>query len=135
MGRPGNGLRFQGVAVATPQDQNVVRRSSGAYRALPGRFMSVDPVLDLRTPQSHNAYSYVVNNPVNRTDPTGTETALDEPEKDPFEDVEHTEPVTPPPGGGQHPVIRFELNMGLRGFNFEVGEAVVALPRFGRHFR
>ena len=34
MGRPGNGLRFQGVAVATPQDQNVVRRSREAHQTL-----------------------------------------------------------------------------------------------------
>ncbi|MBK7951180.1 MAG: hypothetical protein IPK00_21075 [Deltaproteobacteria bacterium] len=41
------------------------------YDASAGRFMSVDPVLDLRTPQAQNAYSYVVNNPVNKNDPTG----------------------------------------------------------------
>jgi RHS repeat-associated protein len=40
-----------------------------------GRFLSVDPVWDvkrsIRQPQSWNRYSYVVNNPINRVDPDG----------------------------------------------------------------
>jgi RHS repeat-associated protein len=40
-----------------------------------GRFLSVDPVVDvkraLRSPQMWNRYSYVVNNPMNRIDPDG----------------------------------------------------------------
>ena len=40
-----------------------------------GRFLSVDPVLDvetaLRRPQTWNRYSYVANNPVNSVDPSG----------------------------------------------------------------
>lgn len=40
-----------------------------------GRFLSVDPVIDveaaLRNPQLWNRYSYVSNNPINRIDPTG----------------------------------------------------------------
>lgn len=40
-----------------------------------GRFLSVDPVLDLkqatRSPQAWNRYTYVLNNPVRFTDPTG----------------------------------------------------------------
>jgi len=39
-----------------------------------GRFLSPDPVLgDPRVPQSWNRYAYVQNNPINHTDPTGTE--------------------------------------------------------------
>jgi len=41
------------------------------YDPAAGRFLSVDPIVDMRTPQAMNAYSYVANNPVNRTDPTG----------------------------------------------------------------
>jgi RHS repeat-associated protein len=45
------------------------------YNGRWGRFLSVDPVLDLehatRNPQGWNRYSYVENNPVNRTDPNG----------------------------------------------------------------
>jgi len=37
-----------------------------------GRFLSIDPVLGIpNKPQSWNRYSYVQNNPMNRTDPTG----------------------------------------------------------------
>jgi RHS repeat-associated protein len=44
------------------------------YSAAVGRFLSVDPALDsdnLLVPQSWNRYSYVRNNPIGRTDPTG----------------------------------------------------------------
>ncbi|MEO8381129.1 MAG: RHS repeat-associated core domain-containing protein, partial [Acidobacteriota bacterium] len=47
-----------------------------------GRFLSVDPVLDLRTnmtnPQGWNRYSYVRNNPLRWTDPTGRVIAYDD---------------------------------------------------------
>lgn len=37
-----------------------------------GRFLSVDPAgYDPKRPQSWNRYSYVMNNPINMTDPTG----------------------------------------------------------------
>jgi RHS repeat-associated protein len=42
------------------------------YSSSMGRFLSVDPVLgDASAPQSWNRYSYVRNNPINRTDPDG----------------------------------------------------------------
>jgi RHS repeat-associated protein len=45
------------------------------YRSGWGRFLSVDPVTDFqrafRYPQAWNRYSYVENNPINMTDPTG----------------------------------------------------------------
>lgn len=45
------------------------------YNAQWGRFLSVDPVLDVehakQNPQGWNRYSYVENNPVNATDPNG----------------------------------------------------------------
>jgi len=45
------------------------------YNPTTGRFLSMDPVVDIAfamlNPQSWNRYSYVRNNPINRTDPTG----------------------------------------------------------------
>ena len=42
------------------------------YAAATGRFLSVDPAgSDVRVPQTWNRYTYVLNNPVNATDPTG----------------------------------------------------------------
>ena len=47
------------------------------YNPMLGRFLSVDPLLDLekatRQPQMWNRYAYVVNNPVLHTDPDGRE--------------------------------------------------------------
>jgi len=46
------------------------------YASSMGRFMSPDPlenvVADVSTPQSWDAYSYVLGNPLNKVDPTGT---------------------------------------------------------------
>jgi RHS repeat-associated protein len=42
------------------------------YDSDSGRFMAVDPMIpDATNPQDHNPYGYVLNNPVNLTDPTG----------------------------------------------------------------
>lgn len=45
------------------------------YSSGTGRFLSVDPALDLKkvvpNPQAWNRYSYVLNNPMNRVDPDG----------------------------------------------------------------
>ncbi len=41
------------------------------YDAANGRFVSVDPVLDLTDPQQVNGYAYSNNNPVNKSDPSG----------------------------------------------------------------
>jgi RHS repeat-associated protein len=45
------------------------------YSPSAGRFLSVDPVLDLKqamkNPQGWNRYTYVMNNPIRFTDPTG----------------------------------------------------------------
>ncbi|MEU7909275.1 RHS repeat-associated core domain-containing protein [Actinoplanes sp. NPDC049118] len=41
------------------------------YDTMLGRFISVDPVMDLGDPQQWNAYSYAYNSPVSHADPTG----------------------------------------------------------------
>lgn len=48
-----------------------------AYSPVGGRFLSVDPVLGERErPQSWNRYAYVENDPLTRTDPTGTQEVI-----------------------------------------------------------
>ncbi|MEV7601658.1 polymorphic toxin-type HINT domain-containing protein [Kitasatospora sp. NPDC089797] len=41
------------------------------YQPTTGRFLSVDPLIDLADPQQWNPYAYSNNNPVNLSDPTG----------------------------------------------------------------
>jgi RHS repeat-associated protein len=41
------------------------------YDTLTGRFISVDPVLDLADPQQMHGYAYANNSPITRSDPTG----------------------------------------------------------------
>lgn len=78
------------VATTTADDKTETRRFTGHerdyntggyldymharfYSPMTGRFLSVDPGKDwdMHQPQSWNLYSYVRNNPVNATDPTG----------------------------------------------------------------
>lgn len=55
-----------------------------------GRFISVDPLLDVTNPTSLNGYRYGNNNPATYSDPTGL--------KDLLEDPDDTRPtITPPP--------------------------------------
>jgi RHS repeat-associated protein len=71
----------RGGAVSWPGDRSFLNKpldatgltSIGAryYDALIGRFVSVDPVMDLGSPQQWAAYSYADNNPIARSDPTG----------------------------------------------------------------
>ncbi|WP_430791339.1 RHS repeat-associated core domain-containing protein [Actinoplanes sp. G11-F43] len=41
------------------------------YDVLLGRFISVDPIMDLADPQQWNGYNYANNGPITRSDPTG----------------------------------------------------------------
>ena len=44
------------------------------YDTTLGRFLSVDPLLDVGDPTSHNGYSYTNHDPINSSDPTGLQT-------------------------------------------------------------
>ena len=49
----------------------LVQMGARYYDSLIGRFLSVDPVMDLNDPQQWAAYSYANSNPVAKSDPTG----------------------------------------------------------------
>ncbi|MFD8077149.1 polymorphic toxin-type HINT domain-containing protein [Streptomyces sp. NPDC059718] len=51
------------------------------YDPVVGRFLSVDPVLDLNDPLQSNGYAYAQNNPVTYSDPTGLSISLTASEK------------------------------------------------------
>jgi RHS repeat-associated protein len=49
----------------------LVHLGAREYDPAVGRFLSVDPVLDVADPQQLHGYAYANNNPVTRSDPTG----------------------------------------------------------------
>ncbi|ADJ45580.1 RHS repeat-containing protein [Amycolatopsis mediterranei S699] len=72
----------RGTSVSMPGDRGFVGGTDdvaagltgiGAreYDAATGRFLSVDPVLDVTDPQQANGYAYANNTPVTNSDPTG----------------------------------------------------------------
>ncbi|GAB7039657.1 MULTISPECIES: RHS repeat domain-containing protein [Catenuloplanes] len=71
----------RGAAVAWPNQKGfvggdgdptgLVHIGARDYDAVLGRFLSADPVMDLRDPQQWNAYAYAHNSPVTFSDPSG----------------------------------------------------------------
>ncbi|HUP62631.1 MAG TPA: RHS repeat-associated core domain-containing protein, partial [Thermoanaerobaculia bacterium] len=59
----------------TDNDDQLDYMHARFYNPNQGRFLSVDPVLDVKAalanPQMWNRYAYVRNNPINKVDPTG----------------------------------------------------------------
>ncbi|MFH8223139.1 polymorphic toxin-type HINT domain-containing protein [Streptomyces sp. NPDC018057] len=53
-------------------DTGLVHLGAREYDPSTGRFISVDPVMDLNDPQQLNGYTYGDNNPVSLSDPAGT---------------------------------------------------------------
>ncbi len=50
---------------------NLVNIGARQYDPALGRFISVDPIMDLADPKQWNAYAYAHNNPISFSDPTG----------------------------------------------------------------
>ncbi|MBM0234110.1 hypothetical protein JNW91_21045 [Micromonospora sp. STR1_7] len=63
-----NGKGFVGGDIDPTNLTNIGARQ---YDQTLGRFISVDPVMDLSSPQQWNAYSYANNSPITSSDPTG----------------------------------------------------------------
>ncbi|SDY42005.1 RHS repeat-associated core domain-containing protein [Micromonospora pattaloongensis] len=63
-----NGKGFVGGDIDPTGLTNIGARQ---YDQLLGRFISVDPVMDLADPQQWNAYAYSYNSPISHADPTG----------------------------------------------------------------
>jgi RHS repeat-associated protein len=103
------------------------------YSAMVGRFLSVDPKLDLkravRGPSAWNRYTYVLNTPVNGTDPTG---------RDPGDQCSGCDdvPVNAPSLFGVHTNPAFyggdEIGMAIEGRARQFQEATVRLVAFMR---
>jgi RHS repeat-associated protein len=61
----------KGFVGGTNDNTGLTHIGAREYHAGFGRFVSVDPVMDLADPQQWNAYAYSNNSPVTFSDPTG----------------------------------------------------------------
>jgi RHS repeat-associated protein len=62
----------QGFVGGTTDPTGLTHLGAREYDPVLGRFISVDPVIDINDPAQMNAYSYAHNNPVTKSDPDGT---------------------------------------------------------------
>jgi RHS repeat-associated protein len=110
------------------------------YSGTMGRFLSVDPVFDMKQavarPQMWNRYSYVTNNPVLKTDPDGRVENVQQPG--------FTKPLSEAGGWADQPSVSWAFNseaflLTLAADEFVIGPAIGkaagAIGRFvGRFF-
>ncbi|CAL9627360.1 hypothetical protein SUDANB70_06031 [Streptomyces sp. enrichment culture] len=61
----------RGFVGGTNDPTGLVHLGAREYDPTLGRFLSVDPIIDLHDPAQMNAYSYAHNNPITKSDPTG----------------------------------------------------------------
>ncbi|WP_268256402.1 RHS repeat-associated core domain-containing protein [Streptomyces lanatus] len=61
----------RGFVGGTADPTGLVHLGAREYDPTLGRFLSVDPVIDINAPAQMNAYSYAHNNPVTKSDPSG----------------------------------------------------------------
>ncbi|MBR9728086.1 hypothetical protein G3R48_08830, partial [Shewanella intestini] len=95
-------------------EQQLIHMNGRVYDYNMGRFMSVDPFIQSPTStQSVNPYSYIMNNPLSGTDPTGYEA---EPELEKIEYTKETEKVSVT---GSH--LKRSVTTGVSGTAFSNG--------------
>ncbi|GAA2644081.1 RHS repeat-associated core domain-containing protein [Streptomyces vastus] len=67
----------RGYVGGTPDPTGLIHLGAREYDPELGRFLSVDPVINLDNPGQMNAYSYAHNSPITNADPTGECAAAD----------------------------------------------------------
>lgn len=68
----------KGFLGGTRDNTGLTHLGTREYDPLTGRFISVDPVLDLSDPQQWNAYAYGNNSPISFSDPAGLKACSDD---------------------------------------------------------
>jgi RHS repeat-associated protein len=99
----------------------LVHLNGRVYDPLIARFLSGDPhVTDPKNGQNYNRYSYVLNNPMNGTDPTGFDEAPDNPSDN---------EVTPGAGSGYLMAsVATNSTTGVVTFTFSDGSTITSSP-------
>ena len=97
--QPGGWMGTKGYVGGTKDTTGYTHLGAREYDPTLGRFVSVDPIMDLTDPQQWHAYTYSSNNPVTFSDSDGLRA------KDPAERNSPTAPSNPGPGepGGPKP--------------------------------
>ncbi|WP_435126200.1 RHS repeat domain-containing protein, partial [Micromonospora tulbaghiae] len=68
----------KGFVGGTQDNTGLTHLSAREYDPFIGRFVSVDPIMDLSDPQQWNGYAYSNNSPVTLSDPTGLKSCSDD---------------------------------------------------------
>jgi len=68
---PTSWIGTKGYVGGTKDDSGLVHLNAREYDPTLGRFISVDPIMDLTDPQQWNAYAYSNSNPTTFSDPSG----------------------------------------------------------------
>jgi RHS repeat-associated protein len=104
----------KGLVGGTKDNTGLVHLNAREYDPTLGRFISVDPIMDLTDPTQWNAYAYSHNSPVTFSDPSGLKDIS-------VEERRYTPPPPPPPSiewdKGRN---RWKINDG-RGNTFLAG--------------
>jgi RHS repeat-associated protein len=61
----------KGFVGGTKDNTGLTHLGAREYDPSIGRFISVDPIMDLKDPQSWNGYGYASNSPISQSDPSG----------------------------------------------------------------
>jgi RHS repeat-associated protein len=93
---------------------NLIHMNGRTYDSISARFMASDPfVAHPLNPQSYNAYSYVLNAPVSRIDPSGYQDSDPNPTPEGPEVI--VTPGDPNPGSSAKPRLRFPKDFDTSG--------------------
>ncbi|WP_405487634.1 ricin-type beta-trefoil lectin domain protein [Streptomyces sp. NBC_00096] len=107
---------------------NLTHIGAREYESTTGRFISVDPIIDITDPLQMNGYTYANGNPVSNSDPTGLRTDDGTGHSERLDGKSPTNPFTPGgghkgdsadsddgPGGGDSPGNGGNGNAGKKG--------------------